>query len=169
VLHHPAGAESLSELYRRHGAMVFRRARQILGTEEEALEAMQDLFLSLHEKPDQFAGNSSVTTFLYSATTHACLNRLRNERNRARLQCEQVDRLEELHGEGMALSPEQRSMLRSTLSRMPEELASACVYYFVDGLSHDEIARLMGCSRRHVGNLLVRVPGWAASEENQAC
>jgi DNA-directed RNA polymerase specialized sigma24 family protein len=52
---------------------------------------------------------------------------------------------------------------------MPEPLALVAVYYYVDELSHAEIARIMGCSSRHVGNLLERLTLWAANEESAAC
>jgi RNA polymerase sigma-70 factor (ECF subfamily) len=31
------------------------------------------------------------------------------------------------------------------------------VYHYLDGMSHAEVAEVLGCSRRHVGDLLVRV------------
>ena len=34
------------------------------------------------------------------------------------------------------------------------ELLVIAVYYYVDGMSHDEIAGIIGCSRRTVGNRL---------------
>jgi len=115
---------------------------------------VQDLFLSLLERPAQFDGKSSLTTFLYSATTHACLNRLRNQRNRARLLA--------LHGtttRGAHASPraERLLLLRALLRELPEELATVAVYHYLDEMTYDEIAALLGCSRRHVGTLLARL------------
>src|SRR5688572_26052095 len=86
----PAGCmheknQSNTLVYQRHAPAVFRRARQILGNAADAREIVQDVFLSLFEAPHQFRGKSSLSTFLYSATTHACLNRVRNQRNRERL------------------------------------------------------------------------------------
>jgi RNA polymerase sigma-70 factor (ECF subfamily) len=161
------GELSLEAAYRRHGAAVFRRARQILGTSADAHEVVQDVFLGLFENPEQYSGRSSLTTFLYSATTHACLNRLRNYRNRERLLRENTgdEPLEVQHGP----TPEQQLMLRRALSEMPEELAQALVYHCVDGMSHEEIAGLLSCSRRHVGNLLERVNEWGREREAERC
>jgi RNA polymerase sigma factor (sigma-70 family) len=77
-------------LYRAHAPGVFRRARQLLGHAADAHEVVQELFLSLFEKPAQYQSKSALTTFLYSATTHACLNRIRNQQNRERLRDEHV-------------------------------------------------------------------------------
>lgn len=151
----------VADMYRRHAASVYRRACALLGNEADAREVLQDLFVSLLERPEQFAGGSSLQTFLYSATTHACLNRLRNQRNRARLLGERTDP-EEKHAphEGDALVH-----VREVLRQMPNDLAQVAVYYFVDGLSHQEIAELMGCSRRRVGNLVERATVWGRSQE----
>jgi len=145
---------------------VYRRARQILGNSADAHEVVQDLFLSLLERPDQYAQDTTLTTFLYVATTNACLNRLRNHKNRFRLLSENASMLQ-LTGD--TLSPEQLLQVRRALLEMPDDLARAVIYACVDGLSHEEIARLLVCSRRHVGNLLSRVNDWGKSREEQSC
>jgi RNA polymerase sigma factor (sigma-70 family) len=152
----------IAEIYRRHAASVHRRAHRLLGDDAEAHEVLQDLFVSLLERPEQFTGGSAVNTFLYSATTHACLNRLRNRRNRKRLLEEQ--------GAPSHVIPESDALprVRQALSRMPAQLAEVAVYYFVDELSHQEIAELLGCSRRHVGNLVERLLAWGRAQE-EAC
>lgn len=147
--------------YRRHAGAVFRRARALLGNDAEAHEVVQDLFLGLFERPEQFAGKSTVTTWLYSATTHACLNRLRNQRNRGRLLSEHGDS----PGIGATLRPDALVELREVLHRLPPPLGEVAVYAFHDELSHEEIAALVGCSRRQVGNLIERIHQWVKSEE----
>jgi len=154
----------LSQMYRRHGPMVFRRARQILASASDASEVVQDVFLSLFENPAQFSGASSLTTFLYSATTHACLNRLRSQRNRAKLREERGAEL--ARDDEQPLTSEQLLLLQTTLNQMPPELAHVAVYHFMDGLTQDEIAEVMGCSRRHIGNQLMRVQRWAEELES---
>ena len=155
-------AGELSALYRRHAPTVYRRARQILGNGADAHEVVQDLFVSLLEKPEQFRASSSLTTFLYAATTNACLNRLRNTKNRQRILSEHASSLETTSD---AVSAEQLLTLQRALLEMPDDFARAVIYYWVDGLSQDEIAPLLSCSRRHVGNLLERARVWAISQE----
>ena len=141
-------------MYRRHAPLVHRRARALLGSDAAALDVVQDLFTSLYERPDQFQGKSSLPTFLYSATTHACWTRLRDGRNRLRLVQREGGAL---HQPSKAPDPEQLLELRQLLSRLDEPLASVLVYYFFDQMTHAEIAELVGCSRRQVGYLLERL------------
>lgn len=161
-------SNSLADIYRQHGPTVFRRARQLLGSDADAHEVVQDVFLSLVEKPEQFKQQCSFTTFLYRVTTNACLAKLRNARNRDRIWREQLAPQagsEVEHG----LNPEQCLMLRRALGTMPEELAQVSVYYLLDGLSHQEIAHILDCSRRHVGDLLARVTAWEETQEATQC
>ena len=160
------GGLSVEEVYRRHGHVVQRRAGQILGNDADAREIVQDLFTSLVERPEQFDGRSSIVTWLYSATTHLCLNRIRDGNNRARLLDERV-----IPAAGASAPPtaERSVLVRQLLAQLPDDLATAAVHYYVDEMSHEEIAALMGCSRRHVGNLIERVERWSATPEGEAC
>jgi RNA polymerase sigma factor (sigma-70 family) len=149
-------AAEFDAMYRRHAPLVHRRARALLGSDAAALDVVQDLFTSLFERPDQFEGKSSLPTFLYAATTHACWTRLRDGRNRLRLVQQEGDAL---HRPSKAPDPEQLAELRQLLARLEEPLASVLVYYFFDQMTHAEIAELVGCSRRQVGYLLARLDG----------
>jgi len=159
---------AFDETYRRHGPAVFRRARQILGVDADAHEVVQDVFLSLFENPDQFMGRGSITSFLYSATTHACLNRVRNRKNRERIVRERFADTDD-DAADRSLTPEQRSMLHRELARLPNPLADVAIYHLVDGLTHEEIARVLSCSRRQVGLLLERLGEWTRAEEATSC
>lgn len=147
-------------LYRKYGHSVLRRARQILGREDEAEEVLQEMFTSFVARPHQFDGRSSPSTFLYAATTHACLSRLRDQRNRRRLLDEQV---RPWSGDVDPRTAEAAVQVREVLSYLTDDEAHATVFRYLDGMSHAEIAKLLGCSRRHVGHLLVRIDRQAAS------
>jgi RNA polymerase sigma-70 factor (ECF subfamily) len=154
-------------LYRTHAPSAFRRARRMLGSDADAHEVVHDVFLSLLERPEQFAGKSSMTTFLYSAVTHACLNRLRNRKTQSRLLADNDARVRP--GGAPAPPPDHSATLRSALSAMPDPLAQVAVYYYMDELTHEEIARVLDCSRRHVGDLLQRLSRWAEAQEAAPC
>lgn len=141
-------------LYEKYAHSVLRRARQILGSEGEAMDVLQELFARLVADPHQFNGRSTPITFLYAATTHACLSLLRDRRNRRRLIDEQV---RPWITDVDPRSAEATSAVRGVLAQLTEDEAHAVVYYYLDGMSHTEVAEVLGCSRRHVGDLLERV------------
>lgn len=145
-------------MYRKHAPAAFRRAQRILANDADAHEIVHDVFLSLLERPEQYQGGSNMSSLLYSSVTHACLNRIRNQKHRLRLVREHA--APQPSGVGMPEQPRQWAMLRAALDRLPDEAAQAALYWYIDGLAHTEIARLLGCSPRHVSNLLERLPRW---------
>jgi RNA polymerase sigma-70 factor (ECF subfamily) len=122
------------------------------------------VFLSLFEHPEQYAGHSRMSTFLYSAVTHVCLNRLRNGRTRERLLAQHGDVL--TPSDRARPSADQLFQLRALIQQLPEVLAQVAVYRYMDELTHEEIAEIMGCSRRHVGDLLKRLDDFSAARES---
>src|SRR3974377_338928 len=78
-------AGGVEQLYRTHGHVVLRRAAHLLGSDVEAHEALQDIFAELLRTPLALRNPGSLVTWLYQATTHFCLNQLRNRRTGLRL------------------------------------------------------------------------------------
>jgi RNA polymerase sigma-70 factor (ECF subfamily) len=89
------------------------------------------------------------TAWFHRVTTNLCLNRLRDRARRNTL-------LEGEYHPPIAASPagEPRAIVLDVLSRVPEELQDVAVYFFLDELTYEEIARLMGISKRTVSNRL---------------
>jgi RNA polymerase sigma-70 factor (ECF subfamily) len=144
---------TIGQLYRSHGHVVLRRARLLLGSEPDAQEALQEVFAALLRAPRDLRNAGSVLGWLYQATTHFCLNQLRNRRTGERLLQQSAA---PASGTSGGPSPEALSELRSLLARMPADAAAAAVYHHMDGMTHAEVAGMLGCSRRQVGYLLER-------------
>ena len=135
-----------------------------MGNAADAAEIVHDVFVSLFENPVQCqVGN--MNAYLYSAVTHACLKRLRNRRTRARLDAER----QHVQPDNPGTHAESSLIARATLASMPDQLAQVAVYYYLDELSQREIAEMLGCSHRHVGNLLRRLTLWAEREDLRIC
>ena len=69
--------------------------------------------------------------------------------------------------EGQRPRADDLALARQLLAGMPEDLARIAVYYYVDEMTHDEIASVMVCSPRHVGNLLDRLKSHVASQTEE--
>ena len=162
----PTQDRDFAELYRRYAASALRRARRILGSHDDAEEVVHDVFVRLLENPEQYRRESGFSIYLYSAVTHACFNHLRNHRKRRSL----IERfVAPLQAPDAGLKGEVGAQLRSALAAMPEPLAEVAVYHYMDGLTHAEIAQLVGCSRRQVGYHIEAIGRWASREELRAC
>ncbi len=146
----PAGTGlDVAELYSRYAGMVLRRVRRFYG-EQEAEEVVHEVFLRVLEKQHTFRAESSVVTWLYHLTTNHCLNRLRNQRRR-----QQARLAWGAHPWDPPSQPadgETTTFLSEVWRQLDGELLAVGTYHFVDGLTHAEIARILGVSRRTVGN-----------------
>jgi RNA polymerase sigma factor (sigma-70 family) len=158
----PLDRAGIDRLYRVHGHLVLRRAGLLLGNQADAQEALQEVFAALLRSPGEVRRAGSLVAWLYRATTHHCLNVLRRRRTGARL----AERhLAPATGDGpaAALAGLQRAdalaEVRRLLALLPDEEGAAVVYHHLDGMTYDEVAGQLGCSRRKVGYLLERAQG----------
>lgn len=142
---------SSQELYRRYGSLVYRRALRMLGDGQAARDACHEVFLRLLRSQPEFEQASPVT-WLYKVTTNYCLNLIRDERRRRKLL--------EVHAV-QALEGQVPWSLSTLLLGIPEELQEIAVYYFVDEMSQEEIAGILGISQRTVSNRLAAFRGLA--------
>jgi RNA polymerase sigma factor (sigma-70 family) len=139
----------------------------MLGDEQAARDATQEIFERVLRTWSEFRADASPVTWLYRATTNHCLNLLRDgARHSAAL-----DQLSHGAREAIHAGLDERLTLRAVLDRVPASLREIAVYYYLDQLSHDEIARICGVSRRTVGNRLVEFHEIArlAARERRAC
>ena len=143
---------SVAELYERYSPLIYRRILRFFSA-DEAEEVLQEVFVKVIENRDQFRGEAEPSTWLYKVTTHHCLNVLRNKGRRRELWREHRSDL--WYANASKGDQEARLTLNKIWSSLPEELLDIAVCYYVDGMTHAEIARVFGVSRRTVGNRLL--------------
>lgn len=144
-------------LFKQYGPLVYRRALRLLGRKEDAEEATQEVFVRVMRSVEAFENRSSITTWLYQITTYYCLDVLRNKGRRRELFAQHGATDERIE----AASTSDLVLLRQLLSEADEQQARAAVYVYLDGMSHDQAAEVLGVSKRTVGNLIERFFTWA--------
>jgi RNA polymerase sigma-70 factor (ECF subfamily) len=133
-------------LFERYGAMVHRRCRDILGREEAALDATQDVFLRVLEKGHLFRGESAPSTWLYAMATLQCLQRLRDHTaHQAKL-----DVLAAAARTAAGAPVEERLSILALLERQPEDVRLIVYLRYVDEMTMEEVAEIVGYSRKTV-------------------
>lgn len=144
----------VGKLYADHASRVFRWVLRFY-PRAEAEEVVHEVFVKALERIESFREDASVTTWLYRLTTNHCLNRLRNANRRAELWRE--------HGQAPWTVPcgladqDTVTFLRQFWRQLDDEHVAIGLHYFVDGMSHAEVARVVGCSPRTVGNRIARL------------
>ncbi len=151
----------VADWFARYGAVVFRRARQLLGSDAAAEEATQEVFIRASRALHRYDPRASPSTWLYRITTNYCLNQIR-DRSRRRVLLEV--RAEEAAPGSAPYDVEQMIAMRRLLALADPRQAAAAVAVFVDGMSHAEAALHLAVSRRTVGNLCDRFVQWARTQ-----
>jgi RNA polymerase sigma factor (sigma-70 family) len=148
----PPRMTDLAALYDAHQGVVRRRIRRFVHDPQTVDELMQDTWERAVRHREGFDGRSTPVTWLYQIATRVCLHHLRDRGRRAdileRAGTPPWGRPSVTDGVDTAL------FLRQAWRHLDPELAEIGTYHHVDGLTHAEIAAILGCSRRTVGNRL---------------
>ena len=143
------------ELYERYGSLVMRRCCGILHDDDEAKDAMQDVFMKLFNALPTIQKKGSIYSWLLSASTNHCISLLRKRRT--------VSFDEEFHtGDASALAPEQERqlLLREVLAKLMapwnETTRLVVMYTYFDGYKQDEIAELTGLGESTIRKYLTK-------------
>lgn len=150
-------AEALVESY---GDRVYRLARRITGSNEDAEEAVQDALWTVTRKIHSFKGESAFGSWLYRVAANAAYMKVRSRRSRTHeVSLEAV--LPALDGDGRhfepmddwsarvddhALQGELRGVLERAIASLPPDYRTALVLHDIEGLSNPEIAEALGLS-----------------------
>jgi len=138
------------EAYERYGRALLRKARRMVGA-ADAGDVVQGLFADLLQRGEV----PLDLPYLYRAVTNRCLTLLRDESNRARL-LERRDEPDRSRREG-----DERVLDRDLIARLVRELGTEdceiLAYRYLDDMTQDEIASLLGLSRKTIGHRLDRI------------
>jgi RNA polymerase sigma-70 factor (ECF subfamily) len=155
-----ASDPSVSELFRQHGALVYRRCRALLGQEDAARDAVQEVFLRVLTQRSAFRGESGAATWIYSVATLYCFQRLRNQR-RHQLKLEHLTLDAAAGAATPAAYQEDRLTLAALLEACEPDVQQVVVLRLIDGMTGDEVADVLGLSRKTVGRKLQQFLGQA--------
>ena len=155
--------ESFGLLYRKYHSTVLQIARKIMGNEQDAEDAVQEIFARVLDRIGQFRHEASFSSWLRVLTANVCKDMLR-KRNR-----HPMESFEDLSTTGEArigmkassVSQEEELIMKELLenlqekiSRLKEKHQKLIILRYIDGLSYKKIAQLVGCSETQVKSRL---------------
>lgn len=130
---------AIEDLVRKHQRRVYNIAFRMLGREEDAADASQEVFLTCIRKLSGFQGRSAFSTWLYRVTVNACYDTLR-KRAREAPSDEQEPPPQPDHADAAAAAADvQRALLL-----VPEDFRAVLVLHDVRGLPYEEVAEALG-------------------------
>jgi RNA polymerase sigma-70 factor (ECF subfamily) len=133
--------------------MIYRRCCKLLGDGAAAQDATQDVFIRFMTEAHRLRPDGGYLPWIYRVATNHCLNLLRDD---ARLTVMEPAALPEPTTDGAIAGFADRDLSLRLLRRFDEETRDIAVLALVDGLTQDEVADVLGLSRKTVGKKLRR-------------
>ncbi|HVE84581.1 MAG TPA: sigma-70 family RNA polymerase sigma factor [Myxococcales bacterium] len=147
----PAAFEGL---VREHQDRVFDFCVRMLGDREEALEVVQEIFVSVHQALPTFRFDSKVSTWIYRISKNHCLNRLKYLARRGRGRSDELDGVsEEALAEAAGAPPRpdealqaeaERALVQKAIARLEPDQRMLVALRDIEGLSYEEMVDVTG-------------------------
>jgi RNA polymerase sigma-70 factor (ECF subfamily) len=132
---------AMEALYHRFKRRVYSMVARIAGA-QDAEEVSQEVFMRIYRGLLKFRGESALDTWVYRLTVNAAVSHV--SRRPARAEGEEA--LANLATrEGPARDPRLAARLENALADLPAGYRAVMVLHDVEGLSHEEIAEILGC------------------------
>jgi len=167
-MHNPTDAELLLEiqlgshadfakLVERHHQRFYRLAFRYLNQKELAEDVVQEAFIQLWENPQRYQPEKSqFTTWFYRIVINKCLDA---QKRKKPLFLQNEDDFSDEHQLKQAQSlieAEQKTWLENAIFKLPKAQQTALNLCFMDELSNQQAATIMGLSLKALQSLIMR-------------
>ncbi|HLV65308.1 MAG TPA: sigma-70 family RNA polymerase sigma factor [Polyangiaceae bacterium] len=148
-------SEAFGLLVRRHQKRVYRLALHLLRDATEAEDVTQETFVRAYGALDRFDGRSEPFTWIYRIAVNLSLNAIRARKPSQRSSSPDDPRIESLLVErrssvgSPSVATEDRQVALAVvegIDSLSEVLRTTLVLVAVDGLSHLDASKVLGCS-----------------------
>ena len=152
--------DAFEELVRHKRDWAFRLARRVVGQDEDARDVVQLAFLRLWKKVRGFRGGSEFDPWFHRIVVNLAIDLVRRESARRRSQADWAGEHRRAGGSGEQELP--MGLRLQEVSRIFDDLAASlparqCAIFAlreIEGMSTDEVAKLMGIRSSTVRNHL---------------
>jgi RNA polymerase sigma-70 factor, ECF subfamily len=132
------------ELYRLQGARMRNLARNLLGSQSDAEDAVQETFLKIQRKIASFRGQSSFVTWAFRILVNTCHDLRRGRMRRKELtpaEPGESQPIPEMRAPGS--HPTLRMALERAIAKLTQHQRDVFLLYEVEGFRHAEIAGML--------------------------
>jgi RNA polymerase sigma-70 factor (ECF subfamily) len=145
--------EGFRELFDRYHRQVLAIAVGMTGNADDAMDVVQETFVRAHKNLGSFLGESSFYTWLYRIAVNVAIDFRRRQSRRAEIvQVEPID--ENVSGGEQTADPrtevERRELgvrILKGIDELTPEHKAAIILREIEGLSYEEISKVMQCSK----------------------
>jgi RNA polymerase sigma-70 factor (ECF subfamily) len=145
------------ELVRRYQERIYATIYHMTANHEDANDLAQEAFIKAYHALKSFKGGSSFYTWVYRIAVNKTINFLKQRKNKAHMSLDDLDFNAEHDPDLVALISDKTPRREINLAELHEKLNTAMqklsephrlvvTWHDVQGLSHEEIAEIMGCN-----------------------
>jgi len=159
LVHRARGGElqAYDELVKRYQERIYATIYHMTANHEDANDLAQESFVKAYQALKSFKGGSSFYTWLYRIAVNKTINFLKQRKNRQHMSLNDMDFQAEHDPDLVALISDKTPRRDAALTELQEKLNAALlklsethrlavVLHDVQGLSHEEIAKVMHCN-----------------------
>jgi RNA polymerase sigma factor (sigma-70 family) len=148
---------AFTTLVRRHEPSVLRVCTEVLGDSDRARDASQATFQALARRAGSLDGRSALNGWLSTVAFHVALRCRAADVRRRQLERSAAARVTD----GVEVDPavdlereEMRAVIGEELDRLPAKYRVVLIRHYLDGRTHEEVARELGLPRGSVARRL---------------
>ena len=151
--------DAFRTLFERYHRRAYALALGVVRHADDALDVVQDAFIKAHKHLDKFEGNSSFYTWLYRIVMNLAIDHLRKHRRTSPVELDEqalaaggadeafLPRLLGGNPGRALLDKEIRARIDQALAELSDNHRAVLVMRELEGLSYEEMAQAMGCSK----------------------
>jgi RNA polymerase sigma factor (sigma-70 family) len=145
------------DLVRRYQERIYATVYHMTSNHEDASDLAQESFIKAYQALKSFKGGSSFYTWIYRIAVNKTINFLKQRKNRSHMSLNDLDFNAEHDPDMVALVSDKTPRRDAGLAELQEKLNAAMLklsddhrlvvtLHDVQGLSHEEIAKIMDCN-----------------------
>jgi RNA polymerase sigma-70 factor (ECF subfamily) len=149
--------EAYDQLVQRYQERIYATIYHMTSNHEDANDLAQEAFIKGFQALKSFKGGSSFYTWVYRIAVNKTINFLKQRKNRSHMSLNDLDFNAEHDPDLVALISDKTPRREAGLTELQEKLNEAMqklsephrlvvTLHDVQGLSHEEIAQIMGCN-----------------------
>ena len=145
------------DLVRRYQERIYATIYHMTSNHEDANDLAQEAFIKAFQALRSFKGGSSFYTWVYRIAVNKTINFLKQRKNKSHMSLDDLDFSAEHDPDLVALISDKTPRREVNLAELQEKLNAAMqklsephrlvvTLHDVQGMSHEEIAKIMGCN-----------------------
>jgi RNA polymerase sigma-70 factor (ECF subfamily) len=160
-------SQNFEEIIAENESRIFNTIYSFIGDYDDALDLTQETFICAYRSIGRFRQESSISTWLYRIAINLCKKNYNKRKRQDSVFTDSLDdpetgrqiayfASEDESAAEMLEANEEQSMVRREISALPEKHRSVIILKYLQELSYEEMADVLGCSIGTVKSRLSR-------------